>query len=92
MKNDTIMKGWQCPLCGRVYSPYQEMCLYCGQNTNTSIYTNKVEQLPPNLYPNEASTIDWDKYKINYTSTNTAKQVAYRINAKNGENTNASTV
>lgn len=21
--------GWVCPKCGRVYSPYQNMCLYC---------------------------------------------------------------
>ena len=23
-------QGWQCPLCKRIYSPRQEMCLYCG--------------------------------------------------------------
>lgn len=23
-------QGWQCPICKRVYSPRQEMCLYCG--------------------------------------------------------------
>ena len=23
-------QGWQCPLCGRVYSPTTTMCLYCG--------------------------------------------------------------
>lgn len=25
-----ISYGWSCPKCGRVYSPTQEMCLYCG--------------------------------------------------------------
>lgn len=25
-----IQKGWECPKCGRVYSPSTPMCLYCG--------------------------------------------------------------
>ena len=25
-----ISKGWQCPICGRVYSPATPMCFYCG--------------------------------------------------------------
>lgn len=25
-----IQKGWECPKCGRVYSPITPMCLYCG--------------------------------------------------------------
>lgn len=25
-------QGWQCPVCKRIYSPRQEMCLYCGPN------------------------------------------------------------
>lgn len=25
-----IRHGWQCPCCGRVYSPDTPMCLYCG--------------------------------------------------------------
>ena len=27
--------GWKCPLCGRVYSPTQPMCMYCGGNAET---------------------------------------------------------
>lgn len=27
--------GWVCPKCGRVYSPYTTMCIYCGGNSNT---------------------------------------------------------
>lgn len=29
-------QGWICPKCGRVYSPFTKMCLYCGPN-NTYI-------------------------------------------------------
>ena len=35
---DGPVKGWQCPCCGRVYSPTTPMCWYCGgndKNTNT---------------------------------------------------------
>ena len=29
-------QGWICPKCGRVYSPFTQMCLYCcPNNTNT---------------------------------------------------------
>lgn len=29
-------QGWQCPICKRVYSPFTQMCLYCGQKTFTT--------------------------------------------------------
>lgn len=32
-------QGWQCPICKRVYSPFTQMCFYCGQKETT---TNKV--------------------------------------------------
>ena len=34
-------QGWQCPLCGRVYSPTTMMCLYCGnrEESVTTAYT-----------------------------------------------------
>lgn len=25
-----VSKGWQCPICSRVYSPTTPMCFYCG--------------------------------------------------------------
>ena len=28
--NLLVNKGWQCPICGRVYSPTTPMCFYCG--------------------------------------------------------------
>ena len=38
------MQGWICPKCGRVYSPFTQMCLYCGKQeintTTTNIQTN----------------------------------------------------
>lgn len=27
--NPTAPQGWECPKCGRVYSPYTSMCSYC---------------------------------------------------------------
>ena len=27
-----VRQGWQCPICGRVYSPDTMMCPYCGDN------------------------------------------------------------
>ena len=35
-------QGWQCPICGRVYSPFTPMCYYCGgeQKIETSTKTN----------------------------------------------------
>ena len=28
--NPGVSQGWQCPICGRVYSPMTPMCMYCG--------------------------------------------------------------
>ena len=37
-------QGWQCPLCGRVYSPTTMMCFYCGNGTETASTTYKVNK------------------------------------------------
>jgi hypothetical protein len=37
-------QGWQCPICGRVYSPVTAMCFYCG---NTSITTTQSSHYIP---------------------------------------------
>lgn len=29
-------KGWQCPICGRVYSPTTPMCFYCGNKPEST--------------------------------------------------------
>ena len=30
-------QGWICPKCGRVYSPFTQMCLYCKLNNTTTV-------------------------------------------------------
>lgn len=29
-------QGWICPKCGRVFSPFTPMCLYCNNGSSTS--------------------------------------------------------
>jgi len=38
------MKGWECPRCGRCYSPTVTECTHCGQGTTDST-------LPPDDWP-----------------------------------------
>ena len=26
----SVPRGWQCPVCGRVYAPFMPMCSHCG--------------------------------------------------------------
>lgn len=35
-----IQMGWCCPKCGRIYSPTQMMCLYCGGDKSNQSYTS----------------------------------------------------
>lgn len=40
-------QGWICPKCGRVYSPFTQMCLHCKPNNTTTVSnignrTNKI--------------------------------------------------
>lgn len=41
MLNDPkfIRQGWECPKCGRVYSPDTSMCMYCGQKDQNTYST-----------------------------------------------------
>lgn len=32
-------QGWICPKCGRVYSPFTRMCLYCGNGIKEQMDT-----------------------------------------------------
>jgi len=31
-----VPKGWQCPVCRRVYAPFMRMCSYCGNDETTN--------------------------------------------------------
>ena len=33
-------QGWICPKCGRVYSPFTRMCLYCGNSNSENTFTS----------------------------------------------------
>lgn len=33
--------GWVCPKCGRVFSPYTQMCTFCIPNKITTANTNE---------------------------------------------------
>lgn len=36
-----VKKGWQCPICGRVYSPTTPMCFYCRNKEIANQQTSK---------------------------------------------------
>ena len=38
-------QGWICPKCGRVYSPFTQMCLYCGPNNTNTISNLDISNL-----------------------------------------------
>lgn len=39
------MTGWTCPRCLRCYSPFTEMCLFCGPSQTSSSMTGTVAEL-----------------------------------------------
>lgn len=38
-------QGWICPKCGRVYSPFTQMCLYCKPSNTTAISNLDIDLL-----------------------------------------------
>lgn len=32
-------QGWECPKCGRVYTPWVRQCSYCGNDTQLTTIT-----------------------------------------------------
>lgn len=54
-----IQQGWQCPICGRVYSPSTAMCYYCGDSHS---YVNTTSTSDMNVvYPDKRTLDDWLK-------------------------------
>lgn len=54
-------QGWQCPICKRVYSPLQPMCMYCGNEnikTSTGLSDTKSITINPVKTENETKMCD----------------------------------
>lgn len=55
--------GWTCPKCGRVYSPFQNFCLYC--NDKRVYYATQTTAKPEWIYKEDTFTcppnnISWE--------------------------------
>lgn len=37
-------QGWQCPCCGRIYSPLTPMCFHCGGNYEITCINNATSE------------------------------------------------
>ena len=68
---ESIPTGWQCPLCKRIYSPRQEMCLYCGGENKI---TSPLSEWTISTTPYEINTI---KGPTNIKETNGTKGSPY---------------
>lgn len=33
----SVPRGWQCPVCKRVYAPFMPMCSHCGKDETTNV-------------------------------------------------------
>lgn len=53
-----MQQGWKCPTCGRVYSPYTIMCLFCGSEEKYRAYIN------PTLEGKSISFVALDEEKL----------------------------
>lgn len=42
-----IAQGWECPKCGRVYSPSMVMCSYCVPKATVTTGTSNIGITPP---------------------------------------------
>lgn len=44
-QTNPVMYGWRCPVCGRVYSTFTSMCVYCGKIiTLIVLHVNRYER------------------------------------------------
>ena len=59
-------QGWECPKCGRVYSPYTIMCQFCGAEEITRTYTNPTSNPTsnPTLEGKNISFVSLDEEKL----------------------------
>ena len=50
INNPFVAQGWQCPVCGRVYSPSTPWCYFCGNYETKATTTASIEisSDPPN--------------------------------------------
>lgn len=67
----TPRQGWQCPCCGRVYSPDTPMCWYCGNKgtiTSTTIPCEEKES-NANVFKNEIDYDDLFNKRVTFDKT-----------------------
>lgn len=61
-----VQQGWQCPICGRVYSPTTLMCISCPPKTTTAAGTAQTET---QIYKKDDAGRVWTTIpKLHYTS------------------------
>ena len=61
--NTFAQQGWQCPICGRVYSPITAMCFYCG-NQKTVLTTGKTYKIDYAPDPEKTSGMDHTRLNV----------------------------
>lgn len=73
--------GWICPKCGRVYSPTQSMCLYCGPGKLGLTGISDSAILSEEEMKKYTNTTDPFKYKIDCSSTGCDKAPSMYYNS-----------
>lgn len=80
----TPRQGWQCPICGRIYSPDTIMCPYCGNydiKTTTTIpiediFDNKITTIKAETDEFHFPDVRYDTNNVRSTETKTIHDVA----------------
>lgn len=66
-----IRQGWQCPCCGRVYSPDTTMCLYCGnydiKTTTGTTITREENDSNANIFKSDNGYDDMFVKRVTYS-------------------------
>ena len=65
-------QGWICPKCGRVYSPFTQMCLYCKPNNTNTI---------SNLGDHSNTHISEEELKENRKTGYTKRTMLFKLNS-----------